>query len=314
MALHVVVGAGLIGSATATLLTQAGHSVRLVSRSGRGTGQPGIEAVTLDATDSAALSRVATGAAALYNCANPQYHRWPTDWPPIAASLLTAAERTGAVLVTMSNLYAYGPVDHPMTEDDPLAATSRKGRIRAGMWAEALAAHRDGRVRATEARASDYFGPGALDSAHLGNRVVPKVLAGQPVQVLGNPDALHSWTYLPDIARALVTLSTDATAWGQAWHVPSNPPISQRAVIGKMAELAGMPAPKVTGIPRWVLRAGGLASPLMRELGEVYYQFDRPFILDSSALSRTFGQQPTPMGEALQATINWWRSRVRAAA
>ncbi len=314
MALHVIVGAGVIGSATATLLAKDGHSVRVVSRSGRGQYQQGIERVALDATDTVALSRIAEGAAALYNCANPQYHRWATDWPPVAASLLSAAEQTGAVLVTMSNLYAYGPVDHPMTEDDPLAATTRKGRIRAGMWADALAAHRAGRVRATEARASDYFGPGAMDSAHLGSRVVPKVLSGQAVQVLGDPDAPHSWTYLLDIARALVTLGTDERAWGRAWHVPTNPPLSQRAVVVELAKLAGVPAPRVTGIPHWMLRTGGLVSPLLRELDEVYYQFDRPFILDSSAFSKTFGQQPTPMDEALEATIDWWRGRASMAA
>ena len=267
-----------------------------------------------DAADTAALSRVAADAAVLYNCANPPYHRWSTDWPPLAASLLATAERTGAVLVTMSNLYGYGPVDHPITEADPFAATSRKGRIRAAMWADALVAHRAGRVRVAEARASDYFGPEVRGSGHLGERVVPRVLAGQSVRVVGDPDAPHSWTYLPDIARALAVLGTDERAWGRPWHVPSNPPLSQRAALEAICRLAGAPAPRVSGIPRWALRAGGLVSPMLRELDEVFYQFDRPFVVDSSAFSATFGQVPTPMDEALIATIAWWRSRMRVAA
>ncbi len=314
MALHVIVGAGPIGSATARLLAEEGHSVRVVTRSGRGLEHPRIERIAADAADTAALSRVATGAAALYNCANPQYHRWTTDWPPLAASLLSAAEKTGAVLVTMSNLYGYGPVDHPMVETDPLAASGHKGRVRAAMWEAALAAHRAGRVRVTEARASDYFGPGALDSAHLGERVVPRILSGQTVWVLGDPDAPHSWSYLPDIARTLAVLGTDERAWGRPWHVPSNPPMTQRAAVEAMARLAGVPAPKVASIPRWVLLAGGVFSPLLRELDEVFYQFDRPFVMDSSAFSTTFGQTPTPMEDALAATVDWWRHRTQAAA
>src|SRR5436853_7699464 len=103
MALHVIVGAGPIGTATAQHLLAAGHDVRMITRSG--SGPDGVERVAADATDAARLTTLAAGAAALYNCANPPYHRWPVEWPPLAAALLTSAERCGAVLVTMSNLY-----------------------------------------------------------------------------------------------------------------------------------------------------------------------------------------------------------------
>jgi nucleoside-diphosphate-sugar epimerase len=155
MALHVIVGNGPVGSATAALLADAGHTVRVITRSGKpANADPRIDYRALDATDTDRLARAAHGAAALYNCANPQYHRWPIDWPPIAAALLAAAQRTGAVLVTASNLYGYGPVGGPLTEDLPLASTGTKGMVRAAMWRDALAAHAAGRVRATEVRAS----------------------------------------------------------------------------------------------------------------------------------------------------------------
>jgi nucleoside-diphosphate-sugar epimerase len=241
MSLHVIVGAGPVGSGTAQVLAEAGHDVRLISRSGRrgATGHPRIEPVAADATDAAALRELTTGAAALYNCANPPYHRWPQDWPPIAGAMLAAAEHTGAVLVIMGNLYGYGPVDSPMSEDTPLAATGTKGRVRAGMWADALAAHRSGRIRATEARASDFYGPHIVSNAMIGERFVPSVLAGRPVYVLGDPDAPHTWSYLPDVANTLAVLGTDERAWGRAWHVPSPPPLSQRALARRLAELAG---------------------------------------------------------------------------
>src|SRR4051794_23878130 len=146
-AMHVIVGAGPVGSATATLLAERGDQVRVITRSGRGPAHADVELVAADAGDPARLTELASGATALYNCANPQYHRWPTDWPPIAAALLTAAERTGAVLATASNLYGYGPVDGPITADTPLAATHPKLRIRADMWREAKAWHDAGRIR-----------------------------------------------------------------------------------------------------------------------------------------------------------------------
>ena len=298
---HVIVGAGPVGSTTAMLLAEAGESVSLVSRSGSGPNHPEIEKVAADAADRATMLRLSVGASAIYNCANPAYHRWPTDWPPIASSLLQAAEECGAVLVTMSNLYGYGPVDHPMKEDDELAASSVKGRVRVRMWQEAKAAHDAGQVRVSEARASDFFGLGETAS-HFG-RMIPRVLAGKTVRVIGSPDTPHSWTYVPDVARTLVTLAGDERAWGRPWHVPTNPPLSQREAAAALADLADVPAPQVRGIPGWVIRAAGVASPLLRELREVAYQFERPFVLASSAITQTFGLEPTPMREALRKTL-----------
>jgi nucleoside-diphosphate-sugar epimerase len=313
MSLHVIVGAGPVGSGTAERLAEAGHQVRVVSRSGRGpTSHPRIELVAADATNTAVLRELAAGSAALYNCANPLYHRWPQDWPPLAAALMSTAEHTGAVLVTMGNLYGYGPVDTAMTEDTPLAATGSKGRVRAAMWTDALAAHRAGRLRATEARASDFFGPGATRHAMIGERFVPPVLAGKPVYVLGNPDAPHTWSYLSDVAAAMVILGTDERAWGKAWHVPSPPPLSQRAMAARLATLAGAREPRLRRVPNAVLHAAGLVSPLLREFRETNHQFARPFVMDSSAFTTTFGVEPTPMDDALKATMAWWQSRAGA--
>ena len=166
MSEHVIVGAGAVGSATALLLAERDEHVRLVSRRGTGPQHPAIETVAADATDAERLSKLAAGAVALYNCASPQYHQWFTDWPPLASALLTAAERTGAVLTVMGNLYGYGPVNGPITPQTPLAATHPKLRLRAEMWQDALAAHEAGRIRMTEVRASDYIEANSLISKH----------------------------------------------------------------------------------------------------------------------------------------------------
>ncbi|HEY0638056.1 MAG TPA: NAD-dependent epimerase/dehydratase family protein [Pseudonocardiaceae bacterium] len=313
MAVHVIVGAGPVGSGVARLLAAAGHEVRVLTRSGGGAadlaGHPAVRRERVDAADAAALTRAASGADVLYNCVNPPYHRWASDWPPVADALLTAAAASGAVLVTMANLYGYGEVSAPMTEDTPLAATGVKGQVRNRMWADALAAHRAGRVRVTEARASDFYGPGAVANAVLGERFAVPVLAGRTAWVIGDPDAPHSWSYLPDVAAALVLLGSDERAWGRAWHVPAAPPASQREMARGLARAAGAPEPTVRAIPAAVMSAAGLVSPALRELRETRHQFTRPFVLDSTAYTETFGVTATPAAEALEATAAWWRAR-----
>jgi nucleoside-diphosphate-sugar epimerase len=261
--LHVIVGAGPVGSITASMLADAGEHVRMITRGGRGPEHPLIERVTADASDTQALQRAAAGATVLYSAGSPPYDRWVTDWPPLAASMLAVAEKSGAVLVLISNLYAYGPVDHPMVETDPLNATGAKGRVRAQIWEEALASHQQGRVRATELRSSDYFGPQVVLS-QMGERVIPKVLAGKPVRVVGACDVPHTWSFINDVARALVTIGSDERAWGKPWHAPSNPPLTQRQMIDALGAAAGVPALKVSSIPPLVLSALGLFVPMIR--------------------------------------------------
>jgi nucleoside-diphosphate-sugar epimerase len=309
MSQHIVVGAGPIGTATALLLAERGEEVVVVTRSGSGPTHPAITRTTADGSSSATMAHLATGAVAIYNCVNPAYHRWPIDWPPIAGALLAAAEQSDAVLVTVSNLYAYGPVSDPMTEDLPLAAQGPKGRTRAQMWRDALAAHDAGRVRATEVRGSDYVGPGA--QSHLGERVVPRLLAGKDVTVMKSADTAHTWTATDDVARLLVTVALDERAWGRAWHVPSNPPRTQREAMGDLCRVAGLDPVKVKEYPSLLIRGMGLFNPMMRELPEVAYQLEDPFVLDSTAAQQTFGLAPTPWDDVLAGVIASYRRELR---
>ncbi|MBW5484686.1 NAD-dependent epimerase/dehydratase family protein [Streptomyces bambusae] len=313
MSLHVVIGFGPAGAATARLLAEQGHSVRVVTTSGR-PAEPGIEHLALDASDSARLTEAVRGAVAIHSCAAPPYHRWAAQWPPLAASLCTAAEASGAVLVMLGNLYGYGPVDRPMTEDLPLAATGPKGRVRAAVWEQVRSLHDEGRIKAVEVRASDFFGPGVTDGGHLAERVVPRVLRGKPVSTLGDPDAPHSWSYLPDVARALVEVAGEERAWGRAWHVPTAPARSVREMVDLLAARAGKEPVAVRGLPPAVLGLASLFSPLLRELKEIRYQFDRPFVIDSSAYEAEFAVRATPVDEQVRATVDWWRERLATTA
>jgi nucleoside-diphosphate-sugar epimerase len=299
MALHVVVGKGPVGTTTAELLADQGHRVLVLSRSG-GTSTDRIEHRQADAADAGAVAAAARGAAALYNAVNPAYHRWATDWPPVARALLDAAERSGAVLVTMGNLYGYGRPAGPMTPDSPLAATDTKGRVRARMWADALAAHEAGRARVTEARAADFVGPQApADHSHL-MRQLSALRAGRRTWVVGDPDAVRGWSYLPDVAATLVTLGTDERAAGRAWHVPSTLR-SQRQALTELAAAMGARPARVSPMPWGLLRVAGIAVPFLREVVDVRHQFDQDFVIDASATTAEFGLTATPWEQVLAA-------------
>ena len=294
--LHVVVGAGPVGTALATVLADAGHRVRTVSRTG---ARPDlrlddrVEHLAADAADPTSLTRLADGAAVLYNAANPRdYHRWAAIWPPLSASLLTTAERTGAVLATVGNLYPYGPVEGPMREDLPDAATYTNGRVRAQMWADARAAHDAGRIRAVEVRASDYIGPGAHSHLTVAARAV--AAGRRTLRVVGDPHQPHTWTGTVDTARTLVAAADDDSAHGRTWIVPSNPPRTQAQAVADLTAALGVRAPRVAGIPSAALRALGLVQPSMRPLVDVAYQFDRPFVVDDAASRRQFSLTPAP--------------------
>lgn len=307
---HLIVGAGPVGTALALGLADAGRPVRVVTRSGGGPEHPRVERVALDASDPERLAEAARGSAVVYNCANPgSYTQWERAWPPLAAAILHAAEASGAVLVTLGNLYGYGPVDGPMRRDTPLRPSDHKGALRARMWHDALAAHEAGRVRVTEARASDYVGPTAPASNGLLPRYAAATLAGRPATVFADPDQPHSWTAVDDIAATLEVLGRDERAWGSAWLVPSNPPASVRGVLRELGARAGIGEPRLRRMPRWVLAGGGGVVPVLREVTGVLYQFDRPFTVDSSETTDTFGIAPTDWNALLDATARAWHGR-----
>ena len=307
--LHVVFGTGQVGRALAAHLTRQGLTVRAVSRHQPPGLDGGVEWRPADVTDPQAASDAAKGASVIYQCLNAPYTRWPELFPPLQRGALAAAEGSGALLVSLENLYGYGPAGgRPMTEDLPLAATTVKGRTRAAMTAELLAAGKAGRVRVAIGRASDFFGPGVTEGSTLGERVFGNALAGRRADFIGNPDLPHTYSYVPDIAAGLATLGTDPRAAGQVWHLPGPPTVTSRTLLDLLAAEVGHPV-AIRSVPRLAVRALGLVNPMMRELAEMAYEFDEPFVLDSSKYDSTFGAAGTPLAAAVAATVAWYRAR-----
>lgn len=297
--MHLIVGAGSTGSRTAQLLADEGQHVRLVTRSGSGPRHTNIELVAGNASDAGFLTDLAKGAEVIYNCANPQYHEWPVVWPPMHQAMLSAAESSGAVLAITAPVYAYGPVTVPMTEDLPDAAPTVKGKVRAKMWADALALHRAGRIRAVEIRASDFVGPrySLLETAVPALRKDKTVRAPMP---LDNP---HSFTWVGDVAKLLTVVGRDERAWGRVWNVPTAAPLTPRQLVERTARVGGFGTPKMSVYPMLAVRGVALYDKFAKEFLEMRYQFERPFVLDSSAAESTFGLRPMPTDDAIRVTL-----------
>jgi nucleoside-diphosphate-sugar epimerase len=306
--LHVVFGAGQVGRMLAVLLAERGVTVRVVSRR-RSAGLPeGTAWRAADAADLDAACDAAKGAAVIYQCLNAPYAQWPERFPPLQRGVLAAAERAGALLVSLENLYGYGPTGgRPMTEDLALAATTVKGRTRAAMTGELLAAAAAGRVRVAIGRASDFFGPGVSQGSTLGERVFGNALSGRRADFIGNADLPHTYSYVPDIAAGLVTLGTDVRAAGQVWHLPGPQTVTTRALLDLVAAQVGHPV-GVRSVPKLAVRALGLINPAMRGLAEMSYQFDEPFVLDTTKYESVFGAAGTPLAAAIAATVAWYRA------
>ncbi|MFE3291147.1 NAD-dependent epimerase/dehydratase family protein [Rhodococcus sp. NPDC059234] len=310
--LQVVTGAGPVGWTVAHQLAERGDRVRVLTRSGSGPDHPHVERMRVDVSEPGALEAAFDGADAVYHCTHGSVYSaaaWRRELPATERAVLDAAGRAGSVVVFPESLYSYGPVDGPITEDTPRAATTGKMGVRT----ELLRQRADSATPTVSVAASDFFGPHAL-MAHAGERMVPVVLAGKTVRVMAALDVPHSFTYVPDLAAAMIAAAENPTLWNSVLHAPTGPALTQRQMVHAFAAAAGVDNPKVGVLPAWAVRAVGAVHAPTRELAEMLYQFERPFVLDSTRSERLLGLAPTPLAEATTATVAWWRARDAAPA
>ena len=304
--LHVVVGGtGAIGSAVVEELVRRGHRVRSVARREH-TIQSGLEAHVADVMDRQQAIEAIAGASVVYQCAAPAYTRWAEEFPALQANVADAAEQAGARLVVVENLYMYGPTDGPMRETTPMAATGKKGMLRARLSRDLLQRHADGRLRVAIGRASDYYGPGAVNSA-VGEQFFAAVARDKAVRWMGRLDQPHVLSYLPDIAAGLVTLGEHPEADGQVWHLPVSPALTGAEWSARTAAIAGRPVTP-SRVTRPMLIALGLFVPLLRELRETLYQWERPWLVDDSKFRDAFGARATDTDEGIRRALEGLRA------
>ncbi len=302
---NVIVGTGTLGLAVSRHLVTSGVRVWLVNRSGHAEAPHGVDVLAADVTDPAAARRACEGAGVVFHCAIGPYALWPQTLPPIMAGIIEGAASAGARIVYGDNLYSYGPASGPITEDLPYRPIGPNTRVRAEVATALMEAHASGRVRATIGRASDFYGPHTIVSA-VGDRVFARALAGKPAQLLGDPDAPHTYTFIDDFARALVTLAQHEEALGQAWHVPSAETVTTRRFVEMIFEQVGA-SPRIQRPPALIMALLGLFNPTMRAVSEVAYQSRGPWLVDHSKYLRAFGGSTTPHQEAIDKTLEWFR-------
>ncbi len=302
---HVIFGTGAIGMALLDALRERGEAVRMVNRSGRADVPDGVEVVGGDAGDPAFSAAAAAGARVVYQTLNPPYHQWAQQFPLLQAGVLAAAQANRARLVSMENVYMYGrPDGRPLTEDRAHNPHTRKGELRSAMSRDLLAAHQAGRVEVAIGRASDYFGPRGGAQSNLGDRVFPSAVSGRTATVLGDPDQPHSYTFVPDIGEGLATLGEHPDAPGAVWHLPNDPHTrTTRQLVDTVYRLAGRPRTRLRTVPSWALRVFAVANATVSELVEMQYQFEEPFVVDSTRISTRLGVRATPLDQALERTL-----------
>jgi nucleoside-diphosphate-sugar epimerase len=306
----VVFGAGPVGLGVSEHLARMGHDVVLATRSGR-TTLPGTTGAAADLTRAEEVRELARGAAAIYLCASPPYDRWASEFVPMIESVAAGVEGSEAPIVFADNLYAYGPPDAPMTERTAERPSTVKGRVRQQVAARLLALRTSQGPRVAIARASDFYGPRVVSSS-IGSRVFEAVARGKGAPVVGNIDVPHSYTYIDDFVRGMVTLGGRREALGEVWHIPSAAPTTREMVAMIAAEYGT--ASRFMVASRFLVTMMALVNPTMRELKEMLYQFERPFVVDGSRFATAFGVGSTPLQEGIRATVAWLRSQQRTGA
>ncbi|WP_420593498.1 NAD-dependent epimerase/dehydratase family protein [Deinococcus sp.] len=301
--LHVVLGAGgAAGSALVRKLLRQGQQTRAVYRKPPVATGSGAEQISADVTNPASVAQAAKGASVVYMAAQPAYTRWPQDFPPMLSAVIEGVATAAARLVMVDNLYSYFPVTGPLREDSVQQPLSKKGEVRLQLAQMLLDAHRQGRLWVAIGRASDFYGPGVHGSA-VGAPFFEAVLKGKRPQWVGRTDQPHSFTFIDDYARALILLGQNEDAFGQVWHVPTAEPMSGTDFAHLIAQVAGVAPGALAALRGLPLQILSRFIPIVREMAEIQYMANAPFVIDGSRFAAAFPFTPTEHREAVTQTL-----------
>lgn len=303
--MQTILGAnGVIGRELSRALPAYTDRIRQVSRSPERVN-PTDETVAADLLDAEAADRAVSGSEVAYLVAGLKYDTavWRQQWPRVMRNVIDACKRHGTRLVFFDNVYAYGRVEGVMTEETPFNPTSRKGEVRARIATALLEEIQAGNLEAMIVRSADFYGPGATQSL-VHATVFERLRAGKAPQWVGDPKAVHTFTYTSDAGRAVAVLAQQPTAYGQTWHAPTSPePITGEDFVRLACELAGR-AYRLQVAPRWMLRLMGLFVPVLRENDEMMYQFEHDYRFDSSKIKAADWFAATPYREGIASTMD----------
>lgn len=300
--LHVVLGAsGSVGRAVIDSLKSIDKKVIAV---GRSTKVKELENRTADMLNLSQVRAAVEGATHIYLCVGLTYdiRVWERDWPVVMSNAIAAAEGEKAVLAFIDNIYMYGPtpLEQPFTEDHDQFPSSKKGKVRKKISQMLLEAHKDGRIQGVIGRAADFYGP-KVESSVLYISFIERMLQDKNPQCLSALNQKHTFAYTPDLGKALVALALNETTYGQVWHLPVSEPVTLEEAIGKVNVLTGSSF-KGSRISPLILKVMGLFVRPIKELDEMMYQFNQPYMMDDRKfMSHFHGFEKTAFDDGLKA-------------
>jgi nucleoside-diphosphate-sugar epimerase len=303
--LNIVFGAGPLGYAVAEKLLIKGKTVKMVNRSGKTDLPNGAMLIRADAEDRERTREICKDAKVVYHCAMPPYTQWKELFPPLTIGIMEGAASANAKLIYADNLYMYGYTDIPINENTPNNPLGTKGIVRKKMSENLLAAHRDGKVKIAIGRASDFYGPGVVASI-LGERVFKPALDGKTIRMLGNIDVPHSFIYIKDFAKGLVTLGEEPNATGEVWHIPAAEALTTRELLHLIFNETKK-TPKVQTISPFITNLLSRFNSIIKELKEVMPTYEKPYLVDHSKFEKSFGNSSIPHKEAISETVKWYK-------
>lgn len=302
---NVVFGTGPLGLWVAQVLADQDKQVTVVNRSGKVTQQISekINVIAGDANDSKIVCEICKGANSVFHCAMPPYTKWPEQFPSLTKGILEGVKKSGSRLIYGDNLYGYGDTKGaPINEQLPYEASGHKGKVRASM-AEIFLNEKD--IDVVIGRGSDFYGP-FVKNATFGELFFSAALSGKPANLLGNVDLPHTYTYIKDFAAALVNLSDHRESFGQVWHVPNAPTVTTRQLVSIVEEQIGQSV-KIRTAGKLMVSFLGLFNPMLKEVKEMMYEWEQPYIVEHKKYEDRFGNASTPHDVAIRETVQWYQ-------
>lgn len=306
MGLHTLIGAnGTIADALVPVLLENHETIRLVSRKPKPVA--GAETMAADVLNREQVFKAVEGSEIVYMLVGIQYNIdiWKRDWPVIIRNVIDACKAANATLIFFDNAYMYGKVDGPITEETPYKPSSKKGQVRVGVAKTLQQEMKAGAIKAIIARAVDFYGPGVTEKSAPGLLVFANLRKRKTAQWFVNANVPRSFNYTPDAGKAMYMLAKSPTAIGQVWHLPTVKPMTGKQFVSIAAKYMHG-SDKVKALPKWMLKLVGLFNPFMKELYEMHYQDEFPFVFNSSKFEKAFNFKPTSWEEGIKKTAEWY--------
>jgi nucleoside-diphosphate-sugar epimerase len=296
---------GAIGVELAKALPKYTDQIRLVSRNPQKVNEKD-ELVKADLLSPKEVEKAVNGSSVVYvTIGFPyNYNFWKENWPPFMRSVIDACKKYDAKLVFFDNIYMYDKdYLNGMTEETPINPPSKKGVVRAELVKMIMDEVKQGTLSALIARAADFYGPGIKNTSVLTEMVIDPLSKGKTADWMGSVNFKHAFTYTPDAGKATALLGNTDSAFNQVWHMPTakNPPTGKEWIERIASAFNTKPKHRVAS--KFILKIMGIFIPVLREMPEMIYQYDRDYVFNSDKFEKAFDFKPTSYEDGLQEII-----------